>query len=94
MDRYVIVLEADPAAQNLCVYAPDLPGCVAMGKTVEETVRLMRESLWLHLASMRRDGDPIPPALHRVGDPVEYSDTVIGMVEITTRPIRGAVTAA
>ena len=94
MDRYVIVLEADPAAHNLCAYAPDLPGCVATGITVEETIRHMREALWLHLGAMRRDGDTIPAPQHRVGDPVEVPGTVIGMVEVTPRPIRRAVTAA
>jgi len=94
VDRYVIVLEADSDARNLCAYAPDLPGCVAAGRTVEETVRHMREALWLHLGAMRRDGEPIPPPQHRVGGQVESADTVIGMVEVTPRPVRRAVTAA
>jgi len=94
VDRYVVVLEADPAAGNLGAYIPDLPGCVATGVTVEETVRLIREALWMHLRAMRRDGDAIPAPRHRLGDAVAFPETVVGMVEVTPRPIRRAATAA
>ena len=94
MDRYVVVLEGEPGARNLGAYIPDLPGCVATGKTVEETIRHIREAMWLHLKGMRADGDEIPQSAHRLGDPVEFPDTVIGMVEVTPRPIRGHAAAA
>ena len=38
----------------------DLPGCVALGFTLEETKKLIREALEQHLAAMRADGDKIP----------------------------------
>lgn len=57
--RYAIIIEK--AGDNWSAYAPDLPGCVAAGDTVEETRELMREAIELHLAGMREDGDPIPP---------------------------------
>ena len=41
-------------------YAPDLPGCVATGKTLEQTKRRMTKALAMHLAAMRQDGDEIP----------------------------------
>ena len=41
-------------------YVPDLPGCVAVGKTREEVERLIREAVELHLRGMREDGEPIP----------------------------------
>ena len=56
--RYAIVIEK--SANGYGAYAPDLPGCVALGDTVEETMRLMREAIDLQLAAMRRDGEPIP----------------------------------
>jgi hypothetical protein len=38
MNRYAIVVER--AGRNYSAYVPDLPGCVATGKTVEATERL------------------------------------------------------
>jgi predicted RNase H-like HicB family nuclease len=39
---------------------------VATGATVEETERLIREAIELHLEGMREDGTPIPPPSSRV----------------------------
>ncbi len=55
---YLIVIEAGET--NYGAYAPDLPGCVATGVTVEECERMMREAIVFHLEGMREDGDPIP----------------------------------
>ena len=57
--RYAIII--DKTENNYGAWAPDLPGCVAVGDTVEEVEQLMREAIELHLAGMREDGDPIPP---------------------------------
>jgi predicted RNase H-like HicB family nuclease len=56
--RVLIVLEKGP--RNYSAYAPEVPGCVATGKTREETLRLMREALALHLQGMAEDGDDMP----------------------------------
>jgi predicted RNase H-like HicB family nuclease len=32
---------------------PDLPGCIATGSTVEETEKLIREAIELHLEGLR-----------------------------------------
>jgi len=64
--RYAVVIEK--AADNYSAYVPDLPGCVAIGATVEETEQLIREAIELHLAGLREDGLPLPqPSSH-----VEY----------------------
>ena len=41
-------------------HVPDLPGCVAAGITLEETVDLIRGAIRMHLAGMAEDGEPIP----------------------------------
>ena len=56
--RYAIVIER--AEGNYSAYVPDLPGCVATGATVEETGRLIREAIELHLTGLGEDGLPIP----------------------------------
>jgi predicted RNase H-like HicB family nuclease len=56
--RYTIVVER--ADENYSAYAPDLPGVVAAGDTVEETERLMGEAIALYLEELRAIGAPIP----------------------------------
>jgi predicted RNase H-like HicB family nuclease len=56
--RYAFVIEK--AEGNYSAYVPDLPGCVATGKTVEETEQRLREAVEFHLEGMREDGLPIP----------------------------------
>ena len=58
MKKYAIVVEQ--AQRNFAAYVPDLPGCVATGATVEETERLLREAIELHVAGMREAGLPVP----------------------------------
>jgi len=62
--RYAIVIEA--AESNFSAYVPDLPGCIATGKSVEETEESIREAIAFHLDGLREDNLPIPPASSRV----------------------------
>lgn len=55
---YVVILERGKGSFG--AYVPDLPGCVAVGKTKEEALRLIREAIEFHLDGMRKDGLPIP----------------------------------
>ena len=57
--KYVIVIER-AADGGYGAWAPDLPGCVALGGTIDETEREMREAIAFHLEGMRADGEPIP----------------------------------
>jgi predicted RNase H-like HicB family nuclease len=41
---------------------PDLPGCVAVGESREEVLRLIQEAIELHIDGLREDGLPIPAA--------------------------------
>lgn len=65
MKRYAIVVER--AENNFAAYVPDLPGCVATGTTVEETERLLREAIELHVAGLREDGLAVPEPSSVVG---------------------------
>jgi len=58
MSRYAIVVEK--AHSNYAAYVPDLPGCVATGKTIKDTERLLREAIELHVQGLRDDGLPVP----------------------------------
>ncbi len=56
--RYAIIIEK--GERNYSAYLPDLPGCIATGKTVEEVKRRMSEAVELHLRGLREDGLPVP----------------------------------
>jgi predicted RNase H-like HicB family nuclease len=57
MMRYAVVIEK--ADGNYSAYIPDVPGCVATGKTPEETEQNIRQALLFHLDGLREDGLPI-----------------------------------
>jgi predicted RNase H-like HicB family nuclease len=42
-------------------YVPDLPGCVAVGETRREVLKLIREGVELHIEALREAGEPVPP---------------------------------
>jgi predicted RNase H-like HicB family nuclease len=56
--KYAVIIER--GEQNYSAYVPDLPGCIATGKTVEDTKRMMREAIAFHLEGLREEGLPIP----------------------------------
>jgi len=58
MHRFLIVIEK--AGRNYSAYSPDLPGCVATGKTRKETEENMYQSIELHIKGMQEDKIPIP----------------------------------
>lgn len=56
--RYPIIIEKGP--NNYGAYSPDLPGCVAVGDTVEQVKERMQKAIEMHIQGMIEDGDPIP----------------------------------
>lgn len=62
--RYVMIIEE--GERNYSAYLPDLPGCIATGKSVEEVKQRMSEAVAIHLRGMREDGLPIPSPVSHV----------------------------
>ena len=58
MPRYLIIIEK--ANANFSAYSPDLPGCIATGKTQEDVTRNMHDAIEMHLQGLREDNLPIP----------------------------------
>jgi predicted RNase H-like HicB family nuclease len=56
--EYLVVIEQGDTSFG--AYVPDLPGCVAVGETREEALRLLREAVTLHLEALKEQGLPIP----------------------------------
>jgi predicted RNase H-like HicB family nuclease len=44
---------------------PDLPGCVATGKTIDVALRRIQAAIAFHLEGMREDGQKPPRPRHR-----------------------------
>jgi predicted RNase H-like HicB family nuclease len=58
MYRFLIVIEK--AKGNYSAYSPDLPGCVATGKTREQATRNMYQAIEMHVRGLREDKLPVP----------------------------------
>jgi len=63
--KYPIVIEK--ARRNYSAYCPDLPGCVATGRTPAETIKKMKKAIVLHIVGLREDNLPIPKPSTSVG---------------------------
>jgi predicted RNase H-like HicB family nuclease len=62
--RYAVVIEKGQS--NYSAYVPDLPGCVAVGDTIQETQREIQEAIEFHIEGLRADGLAIPEPTSRV----------------------------
>jgi len=56
--RVLVIIEEGP--KNYSAYSPDVPGCVATGKTKDETIENMREALAFHLEGLREENLELP----------------------------------
>jgi predicted RNase H-like HicB family nuclease len=57
--EYLVVVEKGKSSYG--AYVPDLPGCVAVGETRREVMKLIREGVALHIESLREAGEAVPP---------------------------------
>ncbi|HCS47309.1 MAG: hypothetical protein A2V45_10960 [Candidatus Aminicenantes bacterium RBG_19FT_COMBO_58_17] len=55
--RYPIIIEK--SRKNYSAYSPDLPGCVATGATINETLARMRTAIKLHMEGLKKEGTEI-----------------------------------
>ena len=56
--KYVAILEKGDNSYG--AYAPDLPGCIAVGETQSEALRLIQEAIGFHLEGLREEGRLLP----------------------------------
>lgn len=61
MHKYLVVYEK--AKSNYSAYSPDIPGCIATGKTRKETEQNIKEAISFHIEGMKEDGLPLPEAV-------------------------------
>ena len=56
--EYLVVVEKGKTSYG--AYVPDLPGCVAVGETRREVLKLIREGIQIHIRALRETGQPVP----------------------------------
>lgn len=56
--KYLIVIEK--SQKNYSAYVPDLPGCIATGRSIEQVRKNIRQAIDFHLDGLREDHLPIP----------------------------------
>lgn len=61
--KYAVLIESSETGYS--AYVPDLPGCVAVGESIDETESLISEAVEFHLEGLREDGSAIPPSTTR-----------------------------
>ena len=69
MPKYTVIIEK--AKDNYSAFCPDLPGCIATGDSINETLQNMKEAIEFHLEGLRPDSVPegTPPRRGGVPDP-------------------------
>ncbi len=80
MYRFLVVIEK--ANGNYSAYSPDLPGCVATGKTREQVTRNMLMAIQQHVRGLLEDNLPVPKsrslAEQIVISPIDKLDSLRG----------------
>ena len=65
--EYLVVVEKGSSSYG--AYVPDLPGCVAVGGSRREVLKLIRDAVKLHVEALRESGQSVP-------EPTSKSDVV------------------
>ncbi len=96
--QYAVVFERTP--NNCGAYAPDLPGCIATGASMDDTRATIRQAISLHIESLAEHGEPVPEPRMSVGEARAFhrasladagasdsdTETTFGMVEVEVVP--------
>lgn len=56
--EYVVIFEKGENSYGASV--PDLPGCIAVGQTMEEVKELIAEAIEFHIEGLRENGERVP----------------------------------
>lgn len=50
----------EKAENNYSAFSPDLPGCITVDDTIDETIRFIKEAIELYLEAVVDEGEAIP----------------------------------
>lgn len=77
--RYLVIFEQGDT--NYSAYVPDLPVCVAVGDTLDETRKEIAEAMKFHIECLQEDGEIIPKPTSKLPDQTS-SDITAEFVEV------------
>ena len=58
MKQYTVLYES--GKRNWSAYVPDLPGCIATGKTRAAVKKMIREAIEFHIEGLQARGERVP----------------------------------
>lgn len=67
--QYLVCINKGPDS-DWGASVPDLPGCVATGKTIDQALRRIEGAIVLHIRGMREDGLKPPRPRHHKFNPM------------------------
>ncbi len=84
---YLVVIGKTTSGYS--AHCPDVPGCAAVGLTVEEVLKNMRAALELHFEGLREDGEPMPrpggaAAYRQLLKDLDVESSLLGHVQLET----------
>lgn len=56
--EFLVVVEKGRSSYG--AYVPDLPGCVAVGRSKRQVLRLITDGIRLHIRALRDAGESVP----------------------------------
>jgi len=65
MREYTVIYES--GKRNWSAYVPDLPGCIATGKTRKQLEGLIREAIEFHIEGLKARGEEVPESTVEAG---------------------------
>ena len=66
--QYLVRIDKD-AASDWGASVPDMPGCIATGKTLDVAMRRIQSAIEMHIRGLRDDGMAPPRPRHRAVAP-------------------------
>jgi len=60
MSKFSYTIIVEKGETGFGAYAPDMPGCVAVGESVDEALKEMADAIEFHLEGLRAEGFEIP----------------------------------
>lgn len=85
--RYLVIFEQGD--MNYSAYVPDLPICVAVGDTLEETRKEIAEAMKFHIECLQENGEIIPKPTSKLPDQTS-SDVTAEFVEVEINNTKSA----
>jgi len=71
-EKFLVVYEHGKGGYS--GFAPDILGCISVGKTLAQMRSMMKEAIEGHLEFMASDGDPLPTPATSTVDFSEFQD--------------------